>query len=183
LAGDIERCKRAGFGTIGCNDNWIFRPDWLYAPDIAWIKGTPAAHSHPDKWTCDQRVASELPGWQYIAIDHTNQEKGLSFDPFLIHHGSNAGYQMLNIAFLSGASRIILLGYDMQRTNGQVRWKGLQPKGIEKTSPASDKFAGWRASLATMVPDFERAGVEVVNCSRATALMCFRRASLEAVLS
>ena len=40
-------------------------------------------------------------------------QPGLSRTQGVIHQGKNSGYQALNLAYLLGAKRILLLGYDM----------------------------------------------------------------------
>lgn len=94
----------------------------------------------------------------------------------MIRTGGNSGYQALNLAVLLGASRIILLGYDMRGSH----WHGDHPKRL--ANPKESDFAAWRARFATTLPDLARAGVEVLNCSRDTALECFARARLEDVI-
>ncbi|MGA4815964.1 hypothetical protein ACPA9J_15885 [Pseudomonas aeruginosa] len=43
------------------------------------------------------------------------------------------------MAIARGAKRIILLGYDMQKTNGQSHWHGDHPKGLG----SAGKIAEW----------------------------------------
>lgn len=102
---------------------------------------------------------------------------GLSLDPEVIHEGGNSGYQALNLAYHAGAGRIVLLGYDMQRTGGRAHWFGDHPRGLQVSSP----FEDWRRRFDALAADLARAGVEVINASRETALTCFRRAPLESI--
>ncbi|HKJ75234.1 MAG TPA: hypothetical protein VKA19_14055 [Alphaproteobacteria bacterium] len=105
-------------------------------------------------------------------------EPGLSLDPMVIHQGGNSGYQALNLAVLLGVRRILLLGYDMQ---GGDHWHGAHPPGL--VSLTDKATARWRENFGTTLPDLERANVEVVNCSRQTALTCFPRMSFEDALA
>ena len=107
-------------------------------------------------------------------------EPGLSFDPGYIHRGASSGYQAINLAVHLGARQIILLGFDMQPTGGESHWHGDHPKGL--ANPTADTFAAWRRRYATLPPDLETADVEVVNCSRETALTVFPRARLQQAL-
>ncbi len=85
----------------------------------------------------------------------------------------------MNLAILFGARRLILLGFDMKAgTNGETHFHGPHPPEIRR---ASD-YANWKQYFRQAVPDLARAGVEVINCSRETALTCFPRAELRAVL-
>lgn len=103
----------------------------------------------------------------------------MSRDPDFIHTGGNGGYQLLNIAALAGATRILLTGYDMQPgPAGEEHWFGSHPPEVR----VGMNFAKWIAAFETTPPDLAAMGVEVINCTRSTALTCFPRACLEDVL-
>ena len=71
----------------------------------------------------------------------------------------------------------MLLGYDMQDPDGVVHWHGKHPGGLHTNQP----YKQWRAKMQQLADDLAAEGVEVINCSRATALTCFPRAALEDV--
>lgn len=103
---------------------------------------------------------------------------GLSADPTALSTGRNSGYQAINLSVLLGASRVILVGYDMQRgPDGEKHWHGEHPN---RTEPP---YASCIAAFKTLVEPLKAAGVDVVNCSRLTALEMFPRLSLEEALS
>lgn len=105
-----------------------------------------------------------------------NAGTGVSFDPNLIHYGSNSGFQVLNIAVLMGASRILLLGYDMKfGKDGRAHWFGDHPDKIRSN------YASFLTNFS-IAADQLKGKVEVINCSPDTALTCFRKASLASVL-
>lgn len=102
--------------------------------------------------------------------------RGLGLDK--IHHNHNSGAQAINLAYLLGYRRqIILLGFDMQNTGGRAHFFGDHPAGLRTTD--ASKHIPYFDQLAA---DLEREGVEVINCSRQTALYQFRRATLEQTL-
>lgn len=94
----------------------------------------------------------------------------------VIHHNQNSGAMAVNLAYLKGATRIILVGYDMKNTDGKAHFFGNHPH--EWGSP---NYAVYVQRFNYLATDLEREGVEVINCSRETALHQFRRASLEEV--
>lgn len=96
---------------------------------------------------------------------------GLSFDPAYIHEGGNSGYQAINLAVHFGAKRILLLGYDM----GGKHWFGDHPKSL----PVKSNYQIFMDNFATLPNDLKAAGVEVINCSRKTALAVFPRSTIE----
>ena len=95
----------------------------------------------------------------------------------MIREGGNSGYQAINLAFHFGAARIVLLGFDMQRTGGQMHWFGNHPGKLHVPSPYKD----WVLRFNQLAADLRDAGVEVLNCSRETALECFERVPLESI--
>jgi hypothetical protein len=115
----------------------------------------------PGQWGINQLTSLDLPG--------------LSRQPGVIHRGSNSGYQAVNLAYLLGATRIILLGFDMMMTGSSRHWFGAHPPGMEVASDYRDfanKFKSIRPS------DY---GIEIWNCSRRTALDQFPIYNLDEV--
>lgn len=91
--------------------------------------------------------------------------------------GKNSGYGALTLAIFRGAKRVVLVGYDAQHTGGRSHWHGDHPQPL-----------GSAGSVHRWPIDFERAQrqyagrVEILNASRATALTCFPRVTLERAL-
>jgi hypothetical protein len=75
-----------------------------------------------------------------------------------------------------GASRIILLGYDLQNTCGKSHWFGEHPLKQRK------EFDIWLEKFQTLVRPLANLGIEVINCTRQTALLSFPRKPLREVL-
>ncbi len=151
--------------------------DVLYACDPHWwehhhqkiIEGTSA-----ELWTQD--AAAERK-WGLNRIEGVWLE-GLGRDR--LHFGGNSGYQAVNLAFLFGAARIILLGFDMQRTDGKVHFFGIHPYHRSLSDgPTDSLLADWAKKFERLALDLAEEGVEVINASRATALTCFERKELE----
>lgn len=92
-------------------------------------------------------------------------------------HG-NSGACAIALAIASGASKIVLLGYDCQASGGQVHWHADHPKGL--TNAASMKR--WPMQFKAAAQEAHKRGIKVVNASRQTALNCFKRQTLETAL-
>lgn len=89
-----------------------------------------------------------------------------------------SGEGALLLAVSRGAARVVLLGYDCQKIKGRrAHHHGDHPKTLGNAGKAH-LWAGYLAETAKRLE-----GVEVVNCTRETALAAFRRAPLEEVLS
>jgi hypothetical protein len=102
--------------------------------------------------------------------------RGLSLEPGTIVTTENSGGAAINIAVHLGAKQIVLLGYDMGPHNGRKHFYDTEPKSV--MSP----YMKFRKLIATMVEPLNQAGVEVVNCSRRSALECFPMRPLREVI-
>ena len=100
---------------------------------------------------------------------------GLSTDPGLIHGGSNSGYQAVGLAFHLGATDIWLLGYDMQLTDNRAHFFGDHPPEIRNGGDPKRFVSNYR----TINPG--QYGINIVNCSRETALDMFPRSTIDDV--
>jgi len=91
-----------------------------------------------------------------------------------VHFGGNSGFQAINLAYLWGASRIVLLGFDMQvGRGGESHWFGSHPDGHGFGNPTI--FDSWIKHLKILARDLNDQGVDVFNATRETALTCFTR--------
>lgn len=147
----------------------------LYAADRKWWDvnvGAVRAGFHGQTWTCDAHAVKRYKLTHVKALPHPF----LSTTPGVIHTGRNSGYQAINLAYMLGARRVVLLGYDMQRTGGRGHFFGDHPRGLRNDDPG--QYVG---CFNAMQP--ERVGLEVINCTRETALRCFPRKRLEDVLA
>lgn len=92
-------------------------------------------------------------------------------------HGGNSGYQAMNLAYLLGATHIILLGFDcMYGPAGQRHYYPDHPKHFNANA---DQIKSWATHFGYASKFFKGEGVRVVNCSTFTALTCFERGHLE----
>ena len=154
--------------------------EYLYACDRQWwdihledvrrvFKGKLYTQWHDSEEK--DRAWAESEGINAIQGCHA---KGLGSDR--LHFNSNSGAQAINLAYLLGATRIILLGYDMGAT-GNTHWFGDHPAGLR-----NGRYEQYVETFTRLAEDLKRAGVEVINCTRKTALHQFRRAELSAIL-
>jgi len=85
---------------------------------------------------------------------------------------------MINLAYLFGSKKMILVGFDMQRTRERSHCHGDHPNSLNRFSD----FRNWIQRFDALARDLKKEGVEVINATRQTALNCFKRLPLEAVL-
>lgn len=93
-----------------------------------------------------------------------------------LRHYNNSGAAAIGIAERAQAGRVILLGYDAAPDGRKVHWHGDHPKGLGNAG----SMPKWPGLFRRVANDLKR--LEIINCSRRTALNCFQRKSLEEAL-
>lgn len=107
-----------------------------------------------------------------VKADHCG---GLSENPSVIF-GRNSGHMAINIGTLMGASRLILVGFDMQ-PKGKTHFHELHSR------PANvDAFKTWIGDLELASPILRKANVEVLNANANSAIKTFPFCNLEDLL-
>jgi hypothetical protein len=92
--------------------------------------------------------------------------------------GGHSGFQAINLAVQFGATRILLVGFDMTLANGP-HWSS-DYAGVAK--PDEARVRSWREAMDACAPQFEELGVEVINCSPLSALTAYRKMLLHEAL-
>ena len=161
--------------VIAINDAYRLAPwaDVLYACDARWWnwhKGVPSFQGL--KYSLQKASAK----WSGVQVLNNTGSDGLERKRNGLRTGRNGGFQAMNLAVHLGAKSIVLLGYDMQRTDGKEHWFGDHPNG--QTSP----LGSFRGMFDTIVEPLKDLGITVTNCSRHTALTSFPCARLEDTL-
>ena len=170
--------------VIAINDAYRLAPwaDVLYFCDDRWWQW------HNAKLGGWKGLIVRLQGGQHDFGDprikvlrNLDEKGGLSARRDGLHTGKNSGYQAINLAVLFGATRILLLGYDLQAPlvggRPKTHWFGDHPCG---TNPSVyDEMLPW---FDTLPKPLAALGVEVINCTPGSALKTFPRRTLADVL-
>lgn len=160
--------------VIAVNDTYKLAPwaDVLFAADAKWWGWHKGVAGFSGEKYAMIRAARR---WPNVQILRQSGEVGLeTADPTALRTGKNSGYMAVNVAVHKGASRILLLGYDMG--GGRQHFFGEHP---DKSRPP---FRVCLRNFATLVKPLEELGIEIINCTRSTALKCFPQMSLEEAL-
>lgn len=126
----------------------------------------------------------EFPGLRFVDIPKSPQggfERGMLFDTVgTIGAGGNSGFQAINLAAQLGATRILLIGFDMTDRMGLLHWYGRN-NWSQANNPDENRFKDWIGALLKAAPVLKARGVEVLDCSLQGALHCFPKVALEAI--
>jgi hypothetical protein len=156
-------------------------PQWWehYGKHVRGSMNVPrASRYHWDAAVAAEHECTHVPGkWG----------PGLSLDPNYIHYGHSSGYQAINLAVLSGYTKLLLLGFDMHYPQGGKRHyfedlsevSGEYPAALRKNST----FTGLMACYNTIFQQMARTkAFEIYNCTPGSAMPFFGHHDLEEML-
>ena len=168
---DVEYLKGKA-RVIAISDNYKLADfaDILYSCDFKWWNWHEGAPEFKGLRMSQDVKACEKYGLHYI---EGRAGSVFSTDQSYINHGANSGFQAINVAYLKGAKRIILIGYDMQFSNNKRHWFGDHPDDIHS------HYVPW---LAVFRKAAAQNLVEIINCTKQTALDAFPCAPLREIL-
>jgi hypothetical protein len=89
--------------------------------------------------------------------------------------GTNSGLRAVELAVQLGATRVLLLGFDL----GGTHFFGEHPAPLKNTNLLPGRFEVFKAQFASYKPR----GVEIINCTPGSALTCYPKADLDACLA
>lgn len=170
------------YRIVCVNDAYKLFPngDVLYACDAEWWdvhEGAPEFNG--ERWSShdpkkgsgnDKAKAAEKWGLNLVLGTH---KQGFSRDPNVIHYGQNSGFQAVNLAILRGATKIVLVGFDMREVNGHRHFFGQHPSPLRNSG-----------DYRNFIRAFEQANspVPIINATPGSALKCFPMMPLEEAL-
>ena len=115
------------------------------------------------------------PDFRGLKLTSVNGCKYADKAPSLV--GKNSGIGALFLARHMGADRIIMLGYDCKAgTDGKRHWHGAHIGGL----PNAGSMPYWLGQFTQAATILQ--GIEVMNCTRDTALHVFPKRPLEEIL-
>lgn len=153
-----DRVRGLPLGAVGNAYELAPWADFIAASDGAWWRSHPAARELPGRKFC-MGTAAEI---ERVRIDQLGSVV-------------NSGVLALECAVRAGATRILLLGFDMRGSH----FFGAYTNGLRNTQPHQRaqhvrQYEAW----ARM-----RRAVAVINCTPGSALTCFPKAELDACLA
>lgn len=176
---DVDYARDRATALVAVNDAYRLAPTAaaLMASDAAWWVAREGVPNFVGLRFCLERVPARIPG---VSILRNTGIEGLETDPTGLRTGRNSGAAAINLAIHLGASRILLLGYDMQAPHGERRshFFGAHSFPLRGNSD----YTMFRRFFEYMVEPLKALNVDVINCSRETALSTFSRMPLRDVL-
>lgn len=170
----------AGRGrVIAINNAYLLAPwaDVLFYCDRSWWQAHRAEALRVFRGRYRVSIGTSEDGT--LLLRSTGVE-GLERRPDSLKHGGNSGYLAIGLAYHFGASRIVLLGYDMHTNGTETHWHPGHPNWTPESQAKA--LAGYVPHFASLVTPLKAAGVEILNATPGSALMCFPFAPLAEIL-
>ncbi|AGH31377.1 hypothetical protein TVVG_00028 [Tetraselmis viridis virus SI1] len=95
--------------------------------------------------------------------------------PGHIGWGYNSGFGAMNLAMQFGATRLLLVGFDLTMVRG-IHWHGKHPPGLN--NPKQAGVERWRRILDDQADYLATRGIEVIVASGPSALVNYPRQDL-----
>jgi hypothetical protein len=159
LSQELADFVRDKCSVVAVSDAFRLAP-WataLVSNDAAWWR------AHPDalKFVGRKFSAAAVPGVERLPLNGHYQG------------GTNSGLQGFRVAEMLGATKIILLGFDLNANNG-AHFFGNHPSTLRNTTPQR---------FAIHIKQFDKwNGCEVLNCTPGSSLKRFPFADIHEVL-
>lgn len=120
-------------------------------------------------WTTDSTAAEQY------GVNRWKGRNDVGLGETMIHLNGNSGAQAINLAYLFGARKIVLLGFTMREIDGKKHFHGDHEKPLVQ----KQLFGEWIHKMEFVARDAKRLGVDVVNADPLSAMTCFRMGNLE----
>lgn len=148
-----ELIRHLPTGAIGCAFQLAPWARFVAASDRGWWRKYPDAMAFPERF-----AMMPVDGAERINVP-------------VVGAICNSGVLGLEVAKLKGATRILLLGFDMHGAH----FFGAYTNGLRNTNESQRRnhlrqFADWGVA---------NKGIEVINCTEGSALKCFPTARLD----
>lgn len=188
---DLVKSWRNGLG-LGClvapdrraiviNTSYQLAPwaDILYACDGRWWEHyyNQVRDFAGQLWTQDEPASRKFERLHYV---RSESKPGLNKLIGVINQGQNGGHQAVGLAYQAGASKVVLLGFDMGEGGGhsKLHWHPDHPARLH----SFPQYEVWVRNFEVLARDLKVMGVELVNASRRSALRNVPKVLLEEAL-
>lgn len=126
--------------------------------------------------TCCIRHQGQEP-W-VKCMERRNHPQGIITSPGMIAWNLSSGGAAVNLAVHLGVRRIVLIGYDMRKVDGEKNWH----RDHKNQNPRQDPFVRFLRPFPEIARDLTRLGIECLNATPESALTVFPIVTLEEAL-
>lgn len=168
-----------GKKTIALNKAIQF---WPEADVVYWTDGR--------VWTWHKEDIIKFKGKRYtlaprsypcdVSVLKRGKKFGIEWSTDSIAHGNNSGAAAINLAIHLGASKIILLGYDMGRLNKESHFHNGYPTKVTGDNIYKKQFL---PAFGAINEEIKGKGIQIFNACPTSKLNTFRKITIEESLA
>lgn len=177
----IDAARASGHHTIVVNSTWAKMTDAkvLYAGDFLFWKLNIAEIRKRFTGACWTQDSSAAARWAQT-LQHLRGVNRTGLGAKMIHTNGNSGMQAINLAFIWGYERIVLLGFDMKLgPNGEKHHHPDHPYPMVQ----GQTFHDWMLNAERIALDLKGTRCRVINCTPDSALRAFPQHDWKEVLA
>jgi hypothetical protein len=121
---------------------------------------------------------SDRPAWlKVFDNDHTSTEPSTEYGRL---NGTSSGMCALNLALMALPKRIVLIGFDMNRSpDGRAYWHAPYEWTKAEGATSGGKYKAWAGQFGAFAAGCRDVGIEVLNTSLTSAITAFPKMALE----
>lgn len=157
----------------------------LYACDAVWWSVHCGAEGFKgEKWSshsvtgrCRHNDKTDAARRWGLKLIEGRDAPGFCFEPGMIHYGSNSGFQAVNLAMAMGATRVILVGFNMGTVSGKRHFFGDHPAGLRNAGSYNNFLKAFDKAAKLLPPH-----ITILNATPDSALNCFPKVDLNDAL-
>jgi len=173
--------------VIGVNNAFLLG-DWV---DVCWFGDMQWGRWHKKELLTKYHglVASCNTNTHFVRnhpwIKFLRRGKAMGIDPQPAHvsWNHNSGCSAINLAYHFGATRIVLLGFDMSNgKKGETHWHGGHKQLPKDQKGNNTPYSRWVKTTAFIYRDARKLGIEILNASPITTITVFPKVKLEDVV-
>jgi hypothetical protein len=167
---------------VGCNDayklgTWV---DWCVFGDKRWfgwnVEELSTWENREQVVCCVPQLLEGRGKYPWLKILRRDEARfGLSIEQDTVCWNRGTGGTAINVAYLLGASRIVLLGFDMRMVDGKHNWHDNHQK-VERDKIYQGSMMPF---LKPMSDAMKVTGLQIVNATPGSALTLFPIVTLE----
>jgi hypothetical protein len=164
--------------VIGVNDAGILIPcDFAVSMDRLWSEGRwPDLVKRQRETYLRDAAAKNVDRPDWLHLFGCDYKSSIFSHQLTTLNGTNSGFCGLNLAFILRPVRLLMFGFDMNRSpDGRAYWHAPYPWSKPQGNTKDGKYAEWAGQFEAAARSFRDAGISVFNVSATSAIQAFAR--------
>lgn len=178
---DLECLRHKRVLAVNCAYRKTLWADVMFFGDPGWHKAYGQKLNEFGGLVVTRQIeCRDMPGIRVVRF--TDARFGISTQRDLLIWNKSSGACAINLAYLLGAGRIILVGFDMKVVNGEANYHKLYPRKCNARAKVDNRWKRFLEPFPAIKKDLDALAVPCLNATPDSALTAFPMVKLEDVL-